>query len=117
MKKKPKIRIVKMTDFSTWVISQPDDRPVKMDSIDGLNEDCGCLMVQYATEVLGAHRIDVRCGFETFGENVNARIDVPIDEVMCDDNWKHIRIFADCKKYFELYLERKKKRGSRRKPQ
>ena len=69
-------QIVTVKQLHDYVLAQPDDKPVRNGENDA-NDECGCVMVQYANDVLKLPK-NYACGFNNWnnkGENIEfARI-------------------------------------------
>ena len=101
-------QIVSSIEFAKWILEQPDERAVDMSETTG-RSPCGCLMVQYAREVLECNNSDIMCGAIGFTSPVSDqsfRLDGSIGELV-PTTWWHLHTFRDCKPHVRRFLEAK----------
>ena len=92
--------LVTKEDFVDWIMAQDDSKPVNMSEING-DCQCGCVMVQYAKEVLHMEPSKIFCALSLFEEikmdSTHNRLNTSILEII-KGHWSEINNFGDLKK-------------------
>lgn len=91
------MKIVEISDFLEWIKTKPDDHQFRMFQTEG-KSSCGCLMVQYAREVLKLPDDLIACGYMFFDRTQTIRLEEEISSVFPPTYWHTISTFGELKK-------------------
>lgn len=90
---------ISLRQLKDFIRSQPDDKPVDMNTSNAGEGECGCVMIQYAREKLSA-KGKLECGTQNISFHGGRRIgwlDRPIDVLIPVARWSGIESYADLK--------------------
>ena len=95
------MQYITMKEMREYILSQPDEKPVnmKVNHSPVGSEQCGCLMVQYAHEVLKLD--DVNCGMNSIHNRrgKQAHVDFNMGRLIDMGFTNHSKTFGELKKY------------------
>ena len=94
------MQYITMKEMREYILSQPDEKPInmKVNHTPVGDEQCGCLMVQYAHEVLKMN--DVNCGWCSINNHSGkqAHTDFTMGRLIDGGFANHSKTFGELKK-------------------